>query len=118
MADDEPVVLELGESILSRLGFRVLTAHDGQHAVELFKERKDEVDLVLLDMTMPKLNGAEAFAQMNKIKPGVPTILSSGYNEQDATSHFMGEDLAGFLQKPWGAQQLEDAVLSVLGTGE
>ena len=116
LADDEETVRSLGRRVLERAGYRVMTASDGKEAVEIFKARSDEIDLVLLDMTMPRLSGAEAYARIRSIRSDVPTLLSSGYNEQDATSRFAGKGLAGFLQKPWTAQDLVEAVERVLGS--
>ena len=116
LADDEETVRSLGRRVLERAGYRVMTASDGKEAVEIFEARSDEIDLVLLDMTMPRLSGAEAYARIRSIRSDVPTLLSSGYNEQDATSRFAGKGLAGFLQKPWTAQDLVEAVERVLGS--
>jgi DNA-binding response OmpR family regulator len=74
--------------------------------VDIFAERADEVDLVLLDMTMPRMGGEEAFRELRKLRPRVPVILSSGYNEQDATARFAGKGLAGFIQKPYRPSEL------------
>jgi len=114
LADDEETVRSVGRRVLERAGYRVMTASDGKEAVEIFEARADDIDLVLLDMTMPRLSGAEAYARIRSIRPEVPTLLSSGYNEQDATSRFAGKGLAGFLQKPWTAQSLVEAVERVL----
>jgi len=114
--DDDPAVLELGQEVLRRLGFTVLGASDGQAAVKLFEQCADGLSLVVLDMTMPALDGAETFHKMHELHPGIPTILSSGYNENDATGRLAGQTPAGFLQKPWTAQQLEDAVFSAVGS--
>jgi PAS domain S-box-containing protein len=106
VVDDEEMVRELTRASLEQFGFTVLSAADGQEGVELFAERADEVDLVLLDMTMPRMGGEEAFRELRKLRPRVPVILSSGYNEQDATARFAGKGLAGFIQKPYRPSEL------------
>ncbi len=115
IADDEQTVRELAGAVLAREGYEVLTAADGAAALEVFERRGGKVDLVLLDMTMPQLNGAETYSRLRRLRSEVPVILSSGYNEQDATSRFAGKGLAGFLRKPWTAEGLRDAVRGVLG---
>jgi len=104
--DDEPMVLALARATLEWAGYEVLTAEDGQVAVEIFEKQHKNIDVVLLDMTMPRLNGEEAFRKMRAIQPGVRVLLSSGYNEQEATSRFAGKGLAGFIQKPYRTKDL------------
>ena len=114
VADDEEGVLAMAKMMLERAGFKVLTARDGAEAVELFRDHADEISAVLLDMTMPKLNGEEAFCEMRQIRSDVCVILSSGYDEQDATDRFVGKGLAGFLQKPYDFDTLLTKLRQVL----
>jgi signal transduction histidine kinase len=117
VVDDEEMVRELTRTSLEHYGLRVVTAADGQEGVEVFAERAGEIDLVLLDMTMPRLGGEEAFRELRRIKPGVPVILSSGYNEQEATARFAGKGLAGFIQKPYRPSELIEHIRAVLAPG-
>ena len=103
--DDETVRIVTG-AILERAGYRVVMASDGRDAVDIFTRRQHEIALVLLDMTMPVMGGEEAFRELRQINPQVQVILSSGYNEQDATNRFVGKGLAGFVQKPFDAKTL------------
>jgi CheY-like chemotaxis protein len=112
--DDEKVVRNLAKDILCRSGFRVLLACDGQEGVDVFRENADDIVAVLLDMTMPRLSGEETFRELRRIRTGVPVILSSGYNEQDATERFAGKGLAGFIQKPYDAAELRQRLREVL----
>ncbi len=114
VADDEETIRAVGRQTLERTGFKVITAEDGRDALKKFKKYSDKIVLVLLDMTMPHLSGEEVFREMRRIRPSVKVILSSGYNEQDATNGFVGKGLAGFLQKPYQPQKLIDAVRSVI----
>jgi len=114
VVDDEEVIRETARMILEALGFRVLLATDGRDAVERFRERGDEVDVVLLDMTMPHMSGEEAFTELRRIRPDISVILSSGYNEQDATNRFAGKGLSGFIQKPYSAQELANTLRGVV----
>lgn len=110
VVDDEAEIREFASDVLRELGYTVFTAFDGEDAVALFRHRHAEIDGVLLDMTMPRLSGEETFRALRAIRADVKVMLSSGYNEQDATSRFAGRGLAGFLQKPYTASQLLESV--------
>jgi DNA-binding response OmpR family regulator len=100
--------------MLERAGFTVLAAEDGRQAVEIFKQVMAEVDLVILDLTMPHLDGEACFRELRLMKPEVKVILSSGYNEQDVVNLFAGKGLAGFIQKPYTSGELIAKVRDVL----
>ena len=114
VADDEETIRAVGRETLEHAGFKVITATDGRDALNKFKKHVDEIVLVLLDMTMPHLSGEEVFREMRRVRPSVKVVLSSGYNEQDATNGFVGKGLAGFLQKPYKPQKLIDTVRMVI----
>ena len=114
IVDDEESVRAVAKQILERRGFEVLTAEDGREAVEIFSAGADEIVLVLLDLTMPHMDGEETFRQLRRIRPDVKTILSSGYNAQDVTNRFAGKGLAGFIQKPYRVRELLKTVREVL----
>lgn len=114
VVDDEAEIREFAADVLQELGYTVFTAFDGEDAVALFRLRHAEIDCVLLDMTMPRLSGEETFRALRGIDAGVTVMLSSGYNEQDATSRFAGRGLAGFLQKPYTATQLVESVSAMM----
>ena len=101
VVDDEEVVRSLAKKMVEIAGFSVLTANDGEEAVRLYREHQDEIACVLLDLTMPKMGGEEAFRAIRQISPNVCVILSSGYSEETATGRFAGLGLAGFIQKPY-----------------
>ena len=114
VVDDEETVRIATKMMLEKLGFTVLTAQDGRDALEVFRGRVDEIVAVLLDLTMPRLDGEETFRELRRIRPDVRVILSSGYNEQETTDRFAGKGLAGFLQKPYRVRQLAEKVRQVL----
>ncbi len=101
VVDDERIVRELASMFLEDMGYHVLTANDGKEGVAVFCDHHKKITGVILDMTMPHMDGKECYAELCKIDPDVKVILSSGYNEEDATSGFIGENLAGFIQKPY-----------------
>jgi len=114
VVDDEETVRTVCAALVARLGFKTVTAANGEEGLKAFAERAPELVCVLLDLTMPGMDGVEAFHEMKKIRPDVPVILCSGYNQQDATRRFTGEGLAGFIQKPYRIDSLREMVKEVL----
>ncbi len=110
VADDEPSVRRLARRLFERMGFEVLTAVDGREAVEIFQAEASRITLVLLDITMPELNGLEVCRIIRSIRPNIKIILTSGYNQLDATAPFAGQVISGFLQKPYDAETFVEAV--------
>jgi PAS domain S-box-containing protein len=106
VVDDEEMVLNVAKLVLESVGFKVHTASDGRQAVECFRRRAAEIDVVLMDMTMPHMNGEEAFSRLREIDPNVRVVMASGYSEHEATSHITSKNLAGFIQKPYRASEL------------
>jgi PAS domain S-box-containing protein len=106
VVDDEETVRALAGAMLEKAGFTVLTAAGGRQALKVFQARGDEIRAVLLDMTMPDMDGREVFRELRRIRPGVRVVLSSGYNEQEVTEPLAGLGLAGFIQKPYRLDDL------------
>lgn len=113
LIDDEEIVRNVATAMLENFGYTVLTAEDGVQGVEVYRQHRDEIDLVLLDMTMPNMNGQDCFRALKQINPEVCVILSSGYNEQEAISAFVGQGLAGFIQKPYKLNQLGEKLYAI-----
>ncbi len=106
VVDDDEAVRDVLKLMLEAAGYRVLTAADGREGVSVFRQHCEEISLVLLDMTMPHMDGKEAFREMRLIRSDVWVILSSGYNELDATRQFADNGLTGFIQKPYRSSTL------------
>ncbi len=115
VVDDEETVRSVARLVLERQGFAVVEAVDGVEAVELFRKQGSQIRLVVLDMTMPKMSGEEAFRALRSLDPDVRILLSSGYNEQEAVNHFADRGLSGFIQKPYTSSELTDRVFQILG---
>ena len=115
VVDDEEVICKLTTRILEHLGFTVLTAVDGREGVKVFHEHADEIICVLLDLTMPHMDGAETLEKLRAIRPDAKIILCSGYNEQALSQRFAGKGLDGFLQKPYTMETLKNKLVKVLG---
>jgi CheY-like chemotaxis protein len=105
LVDDEPSARDVARRMAEGLGFHVLEAADGQEALAIFELRHAELSAVLMDLTMPRMNGGQAFLSMREVNPGVPVVLTSGYSEQDVLAEFLGRGLAGFLPKPYLGSQ-------------
>ena len=113
VVDDEPDVLELTEEMLRRTGFAVLGAQEGREGVEIFRKHAREIEVVLLDLTMPGISGEEVLREIHRIQPDLPFVLMSGYSEEFAVSRFEGR-IACFLHKPFTQEQLADALRAAL----
>jgi two-component system cell cycle sensor histidine kinase/response regulator CckA len=112
LVDDEELVRNIGTEMLEELGFEVITASDGQEALDVFKSRND-IAVVVLDLTMPRLDGEQTFTSLRKLAPELKVIMSSGYNEQHVTQKFVGKGLAGFVQKPYKLSALRAALRKI-----
>jgi CheY-like chemotaxis protein len=106
LIDDEDVVRDMVGEVLEQEGVSVLRAEDGARGVELFRDQREAIDLVLLDLSMPGLSGEETFRRLREIDPEVPVLLSSGYDHDEARGRFGGGAPAGFIQKPYRPEQL------------
>ncbi len=106
IADDEAPVRDLQQRILKRLGFEVIVAVDGQEAVDAFARDWHRIAVVLLDLTMPRRDGAEALAEIKRIRPEARVIVTSGFSEEEIERRFEGAGVSAFLQKPFTIDQL------------
>ena len=105
----------MGARMLQSLGFETVTVADGREAVAAFRENPRKFTLVLLDLTMPNMDGEQAFTEMRLLKSDVRVILMSGFNRQESVARFTGRGLANFLQKPFGLETLRETLRVVLG---
>ena len=112
--DDDAGVRASARAMLEYFGFSVIDAPDGQAGAELFAARASEIALVIVDMTMPKMGGEETFRAIRGVRTDVPVILTSGYNEVEATRRFTGKGLAGFLEKPFTPALLATKLAAIL----
>src|ERR1039457_281613 len=112
LVDDEESVRGIAKGMLHELGFDTITAIDGREAIKIFKSNPD-IDCVILDLTMPHMDGEQCFRELRHIKPEVKVIISSGYNEQEVTQKFVGKGLTGFIQKPYKLSVLKEAIKKI-----
>ena len=104
--------------MLERKGFTVLTAEDGRQATGVFKEHKDDIVCVVLDLTMPHMGGEETLVELRQIRERVPVIRVSGYGEEQLKERVENLGFAGFLKKPVESGQLLEEVRAVLTVDE
>jgi CheY-like chemotaxis protein len=112
LVDDEESVRQIGSALLKKLGYTSITANDGREALAIFKENPD-IAFVILDLTMPHMDGEECFRELRQLQPDVKVIISSGYNEQEVTQKFVGRGLAGFIQKPYKLSVLKETIRAI-----
>jgi two-component system cell cycle sensor histidine kinase/response regulator CckA len=112
--DDEQMVLDVGAKMLESLGYGVLEARGGREAVEVYRENKEGIDLVILDMVMPQMGGGEVYDRMKEINPQVKVLLSSGYSIEGQASEILKRGCDGFIQKPFGIEELDAKMREVL----
>jgi PAS domain S-box-containing protein len=114
LVEDEEMVRNMAAAMLNRLGFLVLEAKDGVEAVEVFRQRQDEIRLVLSDLTMPRMDGWETLTALRKLAPDIPVILASGYDKAQVMSGDHPELPQTFLGKPYRLKELSNAIRQAL----
>ena len=112
LVDDEETVRGIGTEMLKELGFTTVTADDGREAVKAFNATPD-IACVIMDLTMPHMDGEQCFRALRQLKPDVKVVMSSGYNEQEVTEKFVGKGLSGFIQKPYRLSTLRKVLEAV-----
>jgi PAS domain S-box-containing protein len=117
LVDDEPVVLEVGKGLLEAMGYRVLTAQDGQEAIEIYREKRDAIDTVILDMVMPDMGGGETYDRLREINPDIKVLLSSGYSIDGQATEILKRGCNGFIQKPFDVEEMSVKIREIIKQG-
>jgi CheY-like chemotaxis protein len=115
VADDDALLRELAEKFLGMFGYTVITAVDGSDALARFRDNRDRIDLVILDIIMPKMNGKDVFDEMRKMNPAVKAIFISGYTSDIIHQRGMLDQSLIFVSKPLNPKKLLITVREVLG---
>lgn len=110
VVEDEDPVRRYTVSLLEELGFTVLQASDGTEAIAIVRERSVEISAMLLDHSMPGLSGGEVLAELAREGLAVPVVLTSGHDRTSLERRFTGYDIAGYLQKPFRIEKLDETV--------
>jgi CheY-like chemotaxis protein len=114
LVDDEEIIIEVGKAMLEKLGYRVVVAKGGEQAVDTVTEKGDGIDLVILDLIMPGIDGGKAFDLIRKIQPAMPVMLSSGYSLNRQAYNIMGRGCNEFIHKPFNISELSQKVRKIL----
>ncbi|MCP4576344.1 MAG: response regulator [Deltaproteobacteria bacterium] len=112
--DDEDMIIEVGEELLQCLGYKTLIAASGKVAVEIYETQKERIDMVILDMIMPDMNGGEVYDRMKEINPNVKVLLSSGYTIDGGAREVVDRGCNGFIQKPFKMKELSQKLREIL----
>jgi CheY-like chemotaxis protein len=115
LVDDEEVILKVGQELLEAMACRVLIARDGKEAIEVYRKKRDEIDVVVLDIVMPNMGGGEAYDRLKEINPDIKVLLSSGYSIDGEATEILESGCDGFIQKPFNMKELSRAIREVLG---
>jgi len=112
--DDEPMLIEMASMFLQHQGFRVTEETDSREALETFRSRPDEFDIVVTDQTMPEMTGSELAVELLKIRPDIPVILLSGYSKKISEEGVKELGIREFLYKPFDGKTLVRSIRKVL----
>ncbi|MCP4576552.1 MAG: response regulator [Deltaproteobacteria bacterium] len=114
LVDDEEMIIDVGQAMLEHLGYRVVASRSGEEAVETVKKMGNKIDLVLLDMIMPGMDGGKTFDSIREIHSEMQVILSSGYSIDGQAKKIMDRGCNGFIQKPFGVSTLSQKLREIL----
>ena len=114
LIDDEQMILDVSKAMLTKLGYSVINAESGSRALEIIHDHGDAINLIILDMIMPGMDGGETFDEIRKILPDIPVLLSSGYTLNGQATKIMDRGCSGFIQKPFTIQNLSSKIQEVL----
>ena len=116
LIDDEEMVLDVGAQLLSRLGYSVLTANSGSEAIDLYEQHKDQVQLIILDLCMPDMDGKQTYLYLKGMNPCAKVLLTTGLSMDGAAKEMLACGCQGFIQKPYRMSELSTKVSEVLAS--
>jgi PAS domain S-box-containing protein len=114
LVDDEEMIIEVGQPMIERLGYHVFVASSGEAAIDVVQQRGDDIDLVILDLVMPGMDGGKTYDRIRDLRPAMPVILSSGYSLNGRVSEIMRRGCKGFIQKPFNISELSQLLRKIL----
>jgi len=114
LIDDDDMITDVGEMILTNSGYDVVIAKSGKEAIEVFKENHSRIDMVILDMILPDMGGGDAYDRLKEINPGIKVLLASGYDIEYQGTDMMERGCDGFIQKPFNMNELLEKIRGIL----
>ena len=114
LIDDDEMVADVGEQILNKYGYQVVSAKSGKEAIEVYMANQDRIDMVILDMIMPEMSGEETYGQLKMINPKVKVLLSSGCSIDGQANKILKQGCNGFIQKPFNISELLEKIRQIL----
>ena len=114
LVDDEQMVLEVGKAILQRLGHDVITAYSGEEAIETYQQHHPSIGCVVLDLTMPGIDGRETFEALRALRSDLPVIIASGLPVDQVLAQFAGNPPSSVIQKPYQVADLSNKIQSIM----
>ncbi|MBW2538337.1 MAG: response regulator [Deltaproteobacteria bacterium] len=118
LIDDEQMIIDVGKEMLTQLGYKVLTATSGIEALDVYRRNQDTIDLLVLDMIMPDMEGGATYDKIKDLNPNVKVLLASGYSIDGRASEIMKRGCNGFIQKPFNMKELSDKIRNILDEKE
>jgi CheY-like chemotaxis protein len=110
LVDDEEIVIGVSKQMLEKLGFSVLTAENGEEALEVYKNNQNDIDFIILDMILPDMGAADIYDGLRSINPAIKVLLSSGYGVDQNTNELLSRGCCGFIQKPFNLKGLSEKI--------
>ncbi len=114
LVDDEDMIIDVTQDILKLFGYNVLTAKGGKEAIRAYKKKQDKIDMVILDMIMPGMNGGEVYDKLKEINPDIKVLLSSGYSLNGQAAEILERGCNGFIQKPFNSTDISKKIREIL----
>lgn len=114
LVDDEDMILDVGQEMLTAMGYKVLVASSGKEAVEFYERNKDQIDIIILDMIMPDVSGGDVYDRFKEINPNIRVLLSSGYSISGQANEILERGCDGFIQKPFNMSRLSQGIRKIL----
>ncbi len=114
LVDDEEMIVDVGQQMLEKLGYKVLTAKNGEEAIEIYQSNQEKIDIVILDVIMPGLSGGETYDRLKKSDRNVNVLLASGYGINRQICEILERGCNGFIQKPFNLKQLSRKIREII----
>ncbi len=114
LVDDEDMILDVGRDLLEKLGYEVITAQSGIEAIEIYRTNQTKIDLVILDIVMPKMGGGDTYEKLRGVNLDIKVLLSSGYSIDGQASKILSRGCDGFIQKPFDIKKLSLEIRKIL----